>query len=111
MRHPLMIMMTMASALSQWVIRTVSGCTITLCKRPAVTSVIAASRRLRIGDRRKSPARERGVGTGPVAGATRAIGPGEVGHAGGVAQGGGAGGGLGYWEAGAPAGQGAGEQN
>jgi hypothetical protein len=29
MRHPLMIMMTMASALSQWVIRTVSGCTIT----------------------------------------------------------------------------------
>jgi hypothetical protein len=28
------------------VIRTVSGCTITLCKRPAVTSVIAASRPL-----------------------------------------------------------------
>src|SRR6516165_983875 len=56
MRHPLMIMMTMASALTQWVIRTVRGCTITLearCKRPAVISVILASYGLRIVDRRK----------------------------------------------------------
>src|SRR6266481_7521169 len=62
MRHPLMIMMTMASALTQWVIRTVRGCTITFetwCKRPAVTSVIAASRRLRIVDQRKSRRFER----------------------------------------------------
>src|SRR6266478_8473807 len=62
MRHPLMIMMTMASALTQWVIRTVSGCTITFetwCKRPAVTSVLAASRRLRIVDQRKSRRFER----------------------------------------------------
>src|SRR5260370_38057333 len=62
MRHPLMIMMTMASALSQWVIRTVSGCTITFetrCKRPAAMSVTAASRCLRVVDRRKSRRFER----------------------------------------------------
>src|SRR5713226_2952027 len=47
MRHPLMIMMTMASALSQWVIRTVRGWTMmseARCHRPAVMSVIVASR-------------------------------------------------------------------
>src|SRR5215470_12909074 len=57
-----MIMMTIASALSQCVIRTVRGCTITFetgCKRPAVTSVIAASRCLGIVDRRKSRRFER----------------------------------------------------
>src|SRR5258707_5836090 len=57
MRQPLMIMMTMASALSQCVIRTVRGCTITFetrYKRPAVMSVTVASRRSRIVDRRKS---------------------------------------------------------
>src|SRR5689334_2895606 len=62
MRHPLMIMMTMASALSQWVIRTVRGCTITFetrCKRPAAMSVTDASRCLRVVDRRKSRRFER----------------------------------------------------
>src|SRR5262249_55739207 len=62
MRHPLMIMTTMASALSQCVIRTVRGCTITFetrCKRPAVMSVTAASRCLRVVDRRKSRRFER----------------------------------------------------
>src|SRR5499427_642223 len=57
-----MIMMTIASALSQCVIRTVSGCTITFetgCKRPAVMSVTDASRCLRIVDRRKSRRFER----------------------------------------------------
>jgi hypothetical protein len=47
MRHPLMIMMMIAIALSQWVIRTVKGWTIafdTRCKRPAVMSVIVGSR-------------------------------------------------------------------
>ena len=46
MRHPLMIMMTIASALSQCVTRTVRGWTITFetrCKRPAVMSVTVVS--------------------------------------------------------------------
>src|SRR5260221_544799 len=62
MRHPLMIMMTMASGLSKWVIRTVRGCTITSetrWKRPAVMSVTDASRCLRVVDRRKSRRFER----------------------------------------------------
>src|SRR6516162_11835277 len=56
MRHPLMIMMTMASALSQCVIRTVSGCTMTFktrCNCSAVTSVTVASGRMPTVDRRK----------------------------------------------------------
>src|ERR1700757_1113210 len=62
MRHPLMIMMNMASALSQCVIRTVSGCTITFetrCKCPAVTSATVASTRSRLVDRRKARRFER----------------------------------------------------
>jgi hypothetical protein len=50
MRQPLMIMMIMAIALSQCVIRTVRGWTMTFdtwCKCPAVMSVILTSLRSR----------------------------------------------------------------
>src|SRR5258707_11758735 len=62
MRHPLMIMMNMASALSQCVIRTASGCTITFesgCKRPTVTSATVASTRSRLVDWRRARRFER----------------------------------------------------
>src|SRR3979411_2126170 len=62
MRHPLMIMMTMARALSQWVIRTVKGWTITFetrCRRPAVMSVIVTSQRALFVDRHEAGRFER----------------------------------------------------
>src|SRR5262245_49369360 len=46
MRQPLMTMMIMASALSQWVIRTVSGCTMTLDTRPSRPAVMSVTPRL-----------------------------------------------------------------
>src|SRR5258708_6359508 len=57
MRHPLMITMNRASALSQGGIRTAGGCTMTFesgWKRPAVMSVTVASRGSPIADWRNS---------------------------------------------------------
>src|SRR5215467_5297491 len=57
-----MIIMNMASALSQCVTRTVRGCTMTFetrCNSPAATSVTVASRCSRVLDRRKSRRFER----------------------------------------------------
>ena len=67
MRHPLMIMMTMARALSQWVIRTVKEWTITFetrCRRPAVMSVIVASQRALFVDRHEAGGFERRLASG-----------------------------------------------